>query len=182
MFKQIPDNVSTGKGIFIPAYCILVNNVGVLEFKPFEKMTHEEIDTLVKVNTVGVLHLTKEMVSRFIKRDQKSLVINVGAGFGMNGMLGVSIYGATKALVHNFTQAMQKEYKGKIDFMLSVPGPVYSKMNPREMKIPLSVDTPDHVRGTLKDVGYQNFSHGHAYHDTLLCLKSLEKKTISSIN
>ena len=35
------------------------------------------------------------------------------------------------------------------------------------MNIPLSVNKPDHVRGTLNDAGYVDSTHGHLKHDIL---------------
>ena len=35
------------------------------------------------------------------------------------------------------------------------------------MNIPLFVNTPDHVRGTLNDAGYEDSTHGHLKHDIL---------------
>ena len=46
-------------------------------------------------------------------------------------------------------------------------------MNPKDMNLPFSVNTPNHVRGTLNDSGYEDSTHVHLKHDILGILTGL---------
>ena len=151
----------------IPDISILVNNVGALWFKPFEELTHEEIDQVIRVNNQSLIHLTRYFLPRFLKRSEKWLIINVGAGLGCKGFPGFSVYGATKAFLHNFIEGIQKEYKGRIDILLSIACPVHTNMNPEEIKVPFSIPVQDYVGCVMNDIGYTDVTYGHYKHELL---------------
>mmetsp|Transcript_30504 Transcript_30504/g.34937 ORF Transcript_30504/g.34937 Transcript_30504/m.34937 type:complete len:129 (-) Transcript_30504:49-435(-) len=82
-------------------------------------------------------------------------------------MVGVSVYGATKAFVHNLSESLEKQYRGRIDVIKAIPCPVHTNMNPEGLKVPMSISTTEHVNGILKDVGYESATSGHYKHDIL---------------
>ncbi|CAI2373612.1 unnamed protein product [Moneuplotes crassus] len=145
----------------------IVNNVGILTIQPYEFMPHEVIDRMIKVNCLPAVHLTRHIIPKLLKRKSKSLILNIGAGFGEHGFPGVAVYGGTKAFIHSFTESLSSQYGGEIDVICSVPSPVESNMNPPGMKIPFSITARQHVEGTLKEIGYADQTYAHLKHDII---------------
>jgi NAD(P)-dependent dehydrogenase (short-subunit alcohol dehydrogenase family) len=85
---------------------ILVNNAGAsIPTKPFIEMTRAEWDFLIGVNLYGQMNVVHAVLPHMISRHYGRIVsISGGMGFPL-----ISIYGAAKAGVVAFTQALSKE-------------------------------------------------------------------------
>lgn len=88
---------------------IMVNNAGIVQVKPLEDVTPEEVDKIMKINVNGVLWGIQAAAKKFKERGQKGKIISAAsaAGHDAGGTLGV--YSATKFAVRALTQAAAQE-------------------------------------------------------------------------
>jgi len=87
---------------------ILVNNAGIIRRATFLKSTDDDWDTVMKVNTSGMFHVTKALLPLIIKRG-KGRIINMSSICGLMGEYGLTSYCASKHAIIGFTKALSKE-------------------------------------------------------------------------
>lgn len=83
---------------------ILINNAGVVIWKPLKKQTFKEIDSQININILGLIKLTKLFLPII-----KSSIINISSTAGKTGYEELVPYCASKFGVRGFTQALSKE-------------------------------------------------------------------------
>ena len=88
---------------------ILINNAGVLAWKPLREQSFEEIEEQMRVNLEGLIKITKVALPYV-----KEMVINIGSGAGKTGFAELTTYCATKFGVRGFTQALAQEESIKV--------------------------------------------------------------------
>jgi NAD(P)-dependent dehydrogenase (short-subunit alcohol dehydrogenase family) len=89
---------------------ILVNNAGSSsQLRPFVTMTREDWDYDIGVNLIGQMNVAQAVLPHMISR-QYGRMINTSGG---QGIPNISIYGAAKAGVVMFTQALAREVASK---------------------------------------------------------------------
>jgi 2-hydroxycyclohexanecarboxyl-CoA dehydrogenase len=85
---------------------ILVNNAGASgRLKPFVEMTRSDWDKDLQVNLYGQMHVAQAVLPHMIAR-QYGRIINFSGG---RGIPNISIYGAAKAGIIAFTEALARE-------------------------------------------------------------------------
>ena len=77
---------------------VLINNAGVPGGGDFTALSHDEIETIVRVNLLGVLHATRAFLPGMIKRGHGHIV-NVASLAGRFAPPGAAVYTATKHAV-----------------------------------------------------------------------------------
>lgn len=87
---------------------LLVNNAGVCDFHAFETQERAAIRSLVDTNLVAPMLLSGAVLP-LLRASAPSQIINVGSLFGFIGYPGFSAYGASKAGLRAFTQALRRE-------------------------------------------------------------------------
>jgi NADP-dependent 3-hydroxy acid dehydrogenase YdfG len=87
---------------------VVINNAGVTVTGDFEEMSYDDLDWIVGVNFLGVVHGTKEFLPHLIASGDGHLV-NISSLFGLVSMPGQSAYNATKYAVRGFTEALREE-------------------------------------------------------------------------
>uniref|UniRef100_A0A6G1SPP6 Hydroxysteroid dehydrogenase-like protein 1 n=1 Tax=Aceria tosichella TaxID=561515 RepID=A0A6G1SPP6_9ACAR len=115
-----PDNRDIG---------LLINNAGSFpdRYARFNRFDMEEIVSIVNLNVLGTLHLTRMIMPGMIERG-RGLVMNVSSILGEMPGPYFNVYGATKSFVNAFTRQLQMEYGSHpIDIILLQPGPVSTK-------------------------------------------------------
>lgn len=85
---------------------LLVNNAGTSSVDQVAQMSLESITTLVTLNVISLTALTRAVLPRFLEKNAGT-IINIGSVVGFAGYGWVPVYGATKAYVQNFTQALR---------------------------------------------------------------------------
>ena len=87
---------------------ILVNNAGIphLAILPFTKMS--DVKKVFQVNYFAQLQVTQSLLG-IIKKNENSCIINLSSVAGIDGNIGNSVYGATKASMALFTKVLSKE-------------------------------------------------------------------------
>ncbi len=83
---------------------ILINNAGVLAWKPLREQSFEEIEAQIRVNLEGLIKITKVALPHI-----REMIINIGSGAGKTGFPELTTYCATKFGVRGFTQALAQE-------------------------------------------------------------------------
>ncbi len=88
---------------------ILINNAGVgTQPKSFVESTEEEWDTNININLRGTLNVTKAVLPQMIER-KSGRIISMSSTAGLAGMTTGGVYGAAKAGVTLWTDALAKE-------------------------------------------------------------------------
>lgn len=94
---------------------ILVNNAGVmpLAFLADHAQAADAWDRCVDINLKGVLHGTYAVYDHMV-RQGGGHIVNIASIYGNYGIAGAAVYGATKAAVITFSNALRVEAQGKI--------------------------------------------------------------------
>ncbi len=103
--------VLTLKRAFVRTYSrldVLVNNAGMAVSKPFEEVTIEDWDLIMKVNARAPFFLTQALIPVMKKREE-GVIINISSVVGRLGYPDQSAYGASKHAMHGFSKALAKE-------------------------------------------------------------------------
>ena len=87
---------------------VLVNNAGVPGGGPFAELSHEQIERVVAVNLLGVLHATRAFLPGMLARG-RGHVINVASLAGRVATPGAALYSATKHGVVGFSEALHHD-------------------------------------------------------------------------
>ncbi|MHC6179148.1 SDR family NAD(P)-dependent oxidoreductase [Clostridium sp. JNZ X4-2] len=89
---------------------ILVNNAGIINIKPYEDVTENEYDLIMGVNLKSVFNTTK-IVFPLMKERKSGKIINIAsvAGKRGGGILGNTVYAASKAGVIGLTKGLARE-------------------------------------------------------------------------
>jgi 3-oxoacyl-[acyl-carrier protein] reductase len=105
--QNIPDLVKKLCRSVGPIYG-LVNNAGLGSDGALAMMPNAQIESLIRVNTLAPIVLTKYVV-RHMMADGGGRVVNVASILGFTGYSGLSVYGATKASLIGFTRSLARE-------------------------------------------------------------------------
>lgn len=87
---------------------LLVNNAGVSSFHAFETEASAAIRKLIDTNLVAPMLLTRELLP-LLGQAPAAQIINIGSVFGSVGFPGFVAYGAGKAGLAGFSQALRRE-------------------------------------------------------------------------
>lgn len=94
-----------------PPLDLLVNNAGFGTAGPFAELPPEREVEEVELNVVALVRLTRAALPRMIER-RSGGVINLSSLAGFQPMPFNATYGATKAFVLSFTEALYEELRG----------------------------------------------------------------------
>ena len=86
---------------------VLVNNAGIYPRALFAEETEAQIDSILAVNVKGTLNAARSALDAMVPRKQGS-IINVSSG-AQSGLIGLCVYGASKAAVAGFTRCLALE-------------------------------------------------------------------------
>jgi short-subunit dehydrogenase len=103
---------------------ILINNAGFGDLGTLETSEPAKIELMLAVNIVALTRLTRWAVPPMLKK-RSGWICNVGSTAGMLPLPSFAVYGATKAYVNSFTEAVRAELHGSGVLVLALcPGPV----------------------------------------------------------
>ena len=101
---------------------VLFANAGVAEAEPLGAITEEVFDRTFDVNVKGTLFTVQKALP--LLRDGASVILTSSV-VGSKGLLGVSVYSATKAALRSFARTWTTELKArKIRVNVVSPGPI----------------------------------------------------------
>ncbi len=87
---------------------ILINNAGIVVGKSFAEHSHDDIDRTMNINTIALMHITKEFLPGMIA-DKNGHIINIASAAGMTGNPKMSIYVASKWAVIGWSDSLRLE-------------------------------------------------------------------------
>lgn len=90
---------------------ILVNNAGVIDFAPLERIDDEQWHRMIAVTLDGTFQMTRAVWPHFLAQDH-GRVVNTTSNAGFAGNETLVHYGAAKMGVAGFTRALAQEAKG----------------------------------------------------------------------
>jgi hypothetical protein len=104
---------SSPKEIFeeIRSIEVLVNNAGFTTYGPFYETDLQKELEMIQVNLVSLTHLTKLFLREMIKRGHGK-ILNIGSTGSFVPCPLTAVYGATKAYVLSFSNALAEELEG----------------------------------------------------------------------
>jgi 3-oxoacyl-[acyl-carrier protein] reductase len=86
----------------------LINNAGLGTGGMLGNMLDQDIERLIRLNTVSPIMLTK-YVMRSMMTERTGRIINVASVVALTGYSGLSVYSATKASLVGFTRSLSRE-------------------------------------------------------------------------
>ncbi|HZJ28677.1 MAG TPA: SDR family oxidoreductase [Solirubrobacterales bacterium] len=91
---------------------VLVNNAGLGIGRPLEQIEAKHLDMQVAINLRATILGTREgtpMLREAAAEHGSAVIVNTSSFSGVHGQPFLSVYGATKAAIINFSQATQRE-------------------------------------------------------------------------
>ncbi len=104
---EIPALVSGLRKDFGAPYA-LVNNAGLGTAGVLAMMHEEQIEGLIRLNTLSPILLTKSVV-RAMMSEKAGRIVNISSVVAFTGYPGLSVYSATKASLIGFTRSLARE-------------------------------------------------------------------------
>ncbi|KAL4731728.1 hypothetical protein ACLX1H_000710 [Fusarium chlamydosporum] len=96
---------------------VLVNNAGLVKgVDKAPEIKEEDINVMFATNVTGLINMTQAILPVMLKRNNgegAGDIINIGSIAGREPYPGGSIYCATKAAIHSFTESLRKELISK---------------------------------------------------------------------
>lgn len=142
---------------------VLVNNAGFGNHNRFWEIPEERDAAVVRLNCEALVTLTRAFLPAMIERGSGG-IINIGSIFGMQPVPYEAVYGASKAFVASFSDAVRAELRGTGVRVLTVtPGPVETEFQetagvggikligkiPVERVVSQALNAFDHDRGSV---------------------------------
>jgi uncharacterized protein len=90
---------------------LLINNAGLGPHRPFVDTPWDRLHMMLQVNVMALVELTRLLVPAMVSRG-RGRVMNVASIGAFLPVPSYAVYGGTKALVRNFTEALDAELKG----------------------------------------------------------------------
>ena len=95
-------------GKYFPCLDVLINCAGINQFSMFYNMDDTVIETMININLVAPMILTKRCIP-LLHKSRHGQIINFGSTFGSIGYPGFVTYSATKFAMRGFTEALRRE-------------------------------------------------------------------------
>lgn len=116
---SVPARVSE-LGLYVD---ILVNNAGFGTYGPFTTLAAARERDEVQLNCIAPLELAKAFLPTMLQRADGAIV-NVASTAAFQPMPGMAVYGATKAFLLSFSEALRAEMRGRgVRVLALCPGP-----------------------------------------------------------
>ena len=91
---------------------VLVNNAGVFDVIPFDKMGHKAWSRVIDVNLTGAYYVTQESLGA-LEEGERPVIINVASGAAKRGFPGNTAYCASKYGLKGFGDALRLDLAEK---------------------------------------------------------------------
>jgi short-subunit dehydrogenase len=131
---------------------ILINNAGVVSAGFLEHLSDDDIDQQLQINLVAPIQLTRAALPA-LRKSRSAAIVNLSSIFGLVGMPFYATYGATKAGISHFGEALRREVADQgIHVMTVYPGATDTPMMETAGlgdKAGFDYDTPEGVAQAL---------------------------------
>lgn len=102
----------------------LVNNAGIGTSGVLATMREDQIETLVRLNTISPIFLTRCVV-RSMMSERTGRIVSVSSIVATTGYKGLSVYSATKAALVGFTRSLAREV-GELGITVNAVAPGFA--------------------------------------------------------
>ena len=135
---------------------VLVNNAGVMDVHPFATEDPAQWHTMINVNIMGTLVLTRAVLPAMIERRQ-GRIICLSSQLGHVGGENFSVYSGTKGFILAFTKSLAREVgQHGITVNAVCPGSILTDMNvsifPPERQKARAAELPLRRMGETSDI------------------------------
>src|SRR3954451_689740 len=128
---------------------VMLNNAGLMQQSPLERLKVEEWDNMIDINIKGVLYGIAAVLPH-MQRQKAGHVINVASVAGHKVTPAGMVYSATKHAVRAITEGLRQEVKAyNIRTTIISPGAVATEL-------------PSHITDEQSAAGIQKFYEGYA--------------------
>lgn len=135
---------------------VLVNNAGISKIGLFMDASDEEIDSIMNVNLIGAMKLTRDSMD-LLREGSNSSIINISSIWGNVGASCEVLYSTTKGGMNLFTKSLAKEIAPwRIRVNCIAPGVINTEMNSwlsKEEKEGLEEEIPMNRFGEVEEIG-----------------------------
>lgn len=87
----------------------LINNAGIEIYREFENYQFDEIEKILKVNLLGPMELTRQLLSKI--KANNGHIVNIASLAGKKGVVYNGVYSATKSGLILWSDALDQELK-----------------------------------------------------------------------
>lgn len=87
---------------------VVIHGAGLAAFGRLESVSPDDMHRLLRVNLFAPMALTQALLPH-LRRQRRAQVICIGSVLGAMGLPGYSVYGASKAGLRGFAQALRRE-------------------------------------------------------------------------
>jgi uncharacterized protein len=137
---------------------VLVNNAGIAGGGSFLELSHDRIDEVVRVNLLGVMHVTRVFLPGMLSR-RSGHVINVASLAGRFAVPGAAVYSATKHGVVALSESLDVSTRRHGVLVTSVnPAYVPTEGFPATNRPSLLTLTPERVADAIVKVAREGIS------------------------
>ncbi len=122
---------------------IVVNNAGVTDFTPFEEVTEERWEFVYRINVLGQMIVTQEVLSD-MKKAGWGRVVMISSSSAQTGAVNMAIYSSSKGAIVTLTRTLAQEL-GPLGITVnnippgSVMGTIMSEASRDKFQIPSEV-------------------------------------------
>ncbi len=107
---------------------VLINNAGIVDTEPLDNLTAERVLAIITTNLVAPINLTR-LALPLLRKPKQAAIVNVSSTVGLTLVPRQATYGASKAGLNGFTDAMRRELHGTgISVSMVSPGLVNTPM------------------------------------------------------
>ncbi len=113
----------------LPVKCpvdILVNNAGIVVGKALVDQSHQEIEQTLRINTLGMIHVTRAILPTMLSRKSGHLV-NIASASGFIPVPRLTTYAASKWACLGFSESLRVELQGCPGLRVTTVCPSYIK-------------------------------------------------------
>lgn len=142
---------------------ILINNAGFGTYGRFEEIDPEREQDEITLNTASLVDLTHRFLPGMLKRGD-GVVVNVASMASFMPCAYSAVYGATKAFVLSFSEALWAETRGRgVRVLALCPGATdtgfFDAVGGKEMAAGRKLSTPEKV----VQAGFRGIDRGRSY-------------------
>jgi short-subunit dehydrogenase len=124
---------------------VLVHAAGAPCFGPLGAVPPAQLQTVLEANLLAPMLLTQRLLPHLLRQPRAQIVF-VGSALGRIGLPGFSVYGASKAGLHGFAEALRRELNGT-----SVRVQILGPRSTRTAFNDPAVEVYNHETGTAMD-------------------------------
>jgi short-subunit dehydrogenase len=137
---------------------VLVNNAGIAGGGSFLELDHDRIDEVVRVNLLGVMHVTRVFLPGMVARGSGHIV-NVASLAGRFAVPGAAVYSATKHGVVAFSESLDVTTRRQGVLVTAVnPAYVPTEGFPASSRPSMLTLTPERVAEAIVKVARDDIS------------------------